>query len=102
MTTDLKSMSVDELLSAIHHAVTHSDSSLAAAELARRLQEAEQKIAGDALAVDLLKRLMKRIFENADMSLPDATDVELQLIRQLSSIDRDNDIKAQGLEEADR
>ena len=59
------------------------------AKLAARdaeLDEARAKLGGAVMFGAVGGRLMSRIFEAADMTLPDATDVELQLVRLLSEL----------------
>ena len=94
-TEDLKSMTVEEM--SLDDLLSNFGPFKTIDELARRLEKAQQQIVAQGLAENLLKRLIGRIMENADVSLPDATDIELQLVRQLSTV---AEAKAEALEEA--
>ena len=56
------------------------------AAMTKERDEAQGKLGGAVLFGQLGGRLITRIMESADMSLPDATDVELQLVRLLSQL----------------
>lgn len=111
--TDLKDKTVEELMNETvvyqewdDNIVVHLKIE-AGQEIARRLetvtlelQEAQKQNMAQALMRDLLSRLIKRIMEHADMSLPDATDVELQLVRQLATPAHDAETAANAKAEA--
>jgi len=54
----------------------------------KKLYNARSITDGELLFMDLARRLIKRIFDAADMSLPDATNIELSLARIIAERDR--------------